>query len=134
VLRLLLWRLLGVLAVMAGMLIVAWFAGGGPGALLRGGHPRSPLGLSRAGEDLLGALEALSSWPASGLAAAIGAPALAAAVVRWRARGRRRYVRLVVAPYRTDHASAEALVTMFEALHKRLASIRHQCERLVVFA
>jgi len=45
---------------------------------------------------------------------------LALLCARWRSRARRRYVRLRVDPYRTDRASAEAIVAMFEALHKRL--------------
>jgi hypothetical protein len=40
--------------------------------------------------------------------------------VRWRARARRRYVRLVVQAYRTDRTSVEGVVSMYEALHKRL--------------
>jgi len=42
------------------------------------------------------------------------------AVSRVLARRRRRYVRLRIGAYRTDRASHEALVAMFEALHKRL--------------
>jgi Replication-relaxation len=42
------------------------------------------------------------------------------AISRRRVRRRRRYVRLRVQAYRTDTASAEAVVSMFEALHKRL--------------
>jgi hypothetical protein len=42
------------------------------------------------------------------------------AATRFRARRRREYVRLRVQTYRTDKASAEAIVGMFEALHKRL--------------
>jgi Replication-relaxation len=42
------------------------------------------------------------------------------AIARWKARRRREYVRLRVQTYRTDKASAEAVVGMFEALHKRL--------------
>jgi hypothetical protein len=42
------------------------------------------------------------------------------AISRWVARRRRRYVRMRVETYRTDKASAEAVVSMFEALHKRL--------------
>ncbi|HEX2015516.1 MAG TPA: hypothetical protein VGN69_02395 [Solirubrobacteraceae bacterium] len=45
---------------------------------------------------------------------------MGAAVSRLRARSRRTFERLQVVPYRTDEANAEALVTMFEALHKRL--------------
>jgi hypothetical protein len=46
--------------------------------------------------------------------------AAALAVVRLIARNRRRYVRLRVSPYRTDRATVEGIVSMFEALHKRL--------------
>jgi len=42
------------------------------------------------------------------------------ATSRWYGRRRRRYVRMRVETYRTDKASAEAVVSMFEALHKRL--------------
>jgi hypothetical protein len=41
-------------------------------------------------------------------------------VARWRARRRRRYIRLQVLPYRADRTSVEGLVSMFESLHKRL--------------
>jgi hypothetical protein len=47
-------------------------------------------------------------------------PGLLVVVARWRARWRRRYVRLAVAPYRTDRGDSEALVELFEVLHKRL--------------
>ncbi|MGO8906402.1 MAG: replication-relaxation family protein [Solirubrobacteraceae bacterium] len=46
--------------------------------------------------------------------------ATAAALARWQARRKRRYVRLRVEAYRTDRAGHEAVVAMFEALHKRL--------------
>ncbi len=39
---------------------------------------------------------------------------------RLRARRRRRYVRLEVIPYRGDDPTADAIVNMFESLHKRL--------------
>ena len=35
-LRFLLWRLLGLLAVLAGLALIAWFLDGGPGEVLRG--------------------------------------------------------------------------------------------------
>ncbi len=41
-------------------------------------------------------------------------------IVRSRSRRRRRYVRLRVESYRTDEASAEAIVNLFAALHKQL--------------
>jgi hypothetical protein len=46
--------------------------------------------------------------------------ALVVGVSRVRARRRRRYVRLSVVPYRGDDPTAEAIVNMFETLHKRL--------------
>jgi len=57
-------------------------------------------------------------------------PAVLVALARWRARGRRRYVRLGVEVYRTDRASAEAVVAMFEVLHKRL--LRRWWRRLLL--
>jgi hypothetical protein len=50
---------------------------------------------------------------AGGVLAAAGTP-------RLRARARRRYVRLLIAPYRTDSAAPEAVVGLFIGLHKRL--------------
>jgi hypothetical protein len=44
----------------------------------------------------------------------------AAGTSRLRARARRRYVRLLIAPYRTDSAAPEAVVGLFVGLHKRL--------------
>ncbi len=41
-------------------------------------------------------------------------------IVRWLARRRRRYVRLRVAAYRIDAASAEAIVSLYAALHRLL--------------
>ena len=44
----------------------------------------------------------------------------AVATSRLHARRGRRYVRLRIAPYRTDRATAEAVVRLFDELHKRL--------------
>jgi len=54
---------------------------------------------------------------------------LALACARVYARDHRHYVRLRVSPYRTDRASVEGLVSMFEALHKRL--LRRWWKRLL---
>jgi hypothetical protein len=50
--------------------------------------------------------------------------------MRWSSRRRRRYVRLRVEAYRTDRASAETVVGMFEALHKGL--LRRWWRRLLI--
>jgi hypothetical protein len=129
VLRFLLWRLLGLLAALAIAGVIAWFVGGGPGKLLRGDTSggRFPLVLPA----LPGVLEhqAQAAWrwaPAFGVAPArslldgmLGLSGVIAGM-RWQARRRRRYVRLKVEVYRMDRASAEAVVRMFEVLHKRL--------------
>jgi hypothetical protein len=128
VLRFLVWRTLGLLAAIAGVDLVAWFLGGGPGRVLRGSGARAFHPSIAAPAQLL-ARQASAIWtwaPAFGLPPARLLVLLGLALmgplglVRWSARRRRRYVRLQVEPYRTDRASAEAVVRMFEALHKRL--------------
>jgi hypothetical protein len=127
VLRFLLWRLLGLLAVLVGAALIAWFVGGGPGRVLRGDAPslHVPVWL---GATLVSGL-AEASWrlsPVVGVSVwRLLLPALcllsgSVLLARWRARSGRSYVRMAVEPYRTDQATAAALVTMFEALHKRL--------------
>ena len=138
-LRFLLWRLLGVLALIAGVAVVAWFIGGGPGVLLRGGRTGA------APQDLAAAFGAASErvvrligmWPPDGVRApatltlALGAGMLTLiACARLRARARRRYVRMRVDVYRADHAEVEAVVTLFGALHKRL--LRRWWRRLLL--
>lgn len=66
--------------------------------------------------DLTAAAVALTS----ALGATIGLLALLVGVCRLRARYRRRYVRLKVVPYRGDDPAAQAIVGMYEALHKQL--------------
>ncbi|MCW3067580.1 MAG: hypothetical protein JWL67_205 [Solirubrobacterales bacterium] len=127
-LRFLLWRMLGLLAALMGVAIVAWLVGGGPGRVLRGGATR-PLDSSlssaaRVAGRLLGGIWGWSPAPGAApgrlLIVMVCALAGSLGLARWRARSQRRYIRLEIDPYRTDQASAEALVTMFEALHKRL--------------
>jgi hypothetical protein len=129
VLRFLLWRLLGVLAVIAGLALLSWFIDGGPGKLLRGEHAAGVFQLvpSTVPTILDRWLGGIWSWtPTPGLVPVRLALVLAVVSItmivtmRTIARRRRCYVRLRVEAYRTDHASAEALVTMFGALHKRL--------------
>ena len=129
-LRFLLWRLLGLLAVVLGVTLAAWLLKGGLGGLLRGHRPATGTSLFTVA-TLAGRLTAdvrgVWSWaPVAGIAPArvsvVATLTLAGCVVssRWQARRRRRYVRLQLESHRTDHASAEAVVSLFEALHKRL--------------
>ena len=127
-LRFLLWRSLGLLAaVLAGASLV-WLLGGGPGRALRArgaGHEGRALGSTLASSLVRAPGAIWSGAPIDGLPlarpllAAAAAAALFLVASRWRARARRRYVRLRVEPYRADHAGVEALVSVFEALHKR---------------
>jgi DNA-binding HxlR family transcriptional regulator len=160
VLRFLLWRALGLLAVLLALALTGWLLDGGLGAALRGAGPVASSAVSRgstavesrvsrAGSpgstastptlpgakhlafdsfpDALGAeSRAVWNWAPGGV---FGTRLLALSVIllgalftltRSHARRRREYVRLRVQTYRTDRASAEAVVGMFEALHKRL--------------
>jgi Replication-relaxation len=137
--RSLLWPILGVVAGVVGALAVHGLLHGGLGRDLRGVvHPRghrveagvvtqpalaarmarrataTPL-ILRAARWVC--VAALSSALAIGLALVSAVLLLAA---RWHARRGRRYVRWCLLPYRTDSTSVEGLVSMFEALHKRL--------------
>jgi Replication-relaxation len=150
VLRFLLWRVLGLLAVLVALALTGWLLDGGLGATLRGSGsaasrgglrgatavstgPRGPTA-SGAEHFAIDALpnalaeegRAVWNWAPSGVfltrlfAVSILLLGALVAIVRWRARQRREYVRMRVQTYRTDKASAEAVVGMFEALHKRL--------------
>jgi protein involved in plasmid replication-relaxation len=63
---------------------------------------------------------ALLAAPVLSALLAIPLSATATALLRLRARRRRRYVRARVMPYRGDDASLEQVAAMFEAVHKRL--------------
>jgi hypothetical protein len=132
VLRFLLWRMLGLLSVLLGLSLTSWLLGGGPGRVLRGkaaaseAHLRLNLGgLARAIE--LG-LATIVRWAPIGssvsqaglLLVPAGVCASAIAIARWASRRRRRYVRLQIEVYRTDHAEPAVVASMFDALHKRL--------------
>lgn len=128
-LRSLLWRILGLIALGAAVALAGWLLDGGVGAALRGAHG-SVSGHLTVG-SLAGALgssvRAGGRWAPLGGVPAVWALAVTAALVatllgcvRVRARRLRRYVRMRVQTYRTDTADAEAIVAMFEALHKRL--------------
>ncbi|HLH14854.1 MAG TPA: hypothetical protein VKV16_08705, partial [Solirubrobacteraceae bacterium] len=122
-LRYVLWRLLGALAVFASFALLAWFLHGGPGRLLRGGAGEE-LGVSTLAAGLVRAIDALWSartlldGPVARLCSLLGCGlAMAFAAARLRARARRRYVRLRVEAYRADHADVAAVAEMFAALH-----------------
>ncbi len=126
-LRFLLWRLIGLLATLAGLALIAWFLDGGPGKVLRGDpHVAAPdpiafvqvLGRALAGVWTFTPAGGFS--PAPLLMALAAGLACAVVAVRAQARRRRRYVRLRVEVYRDDHAEIDGVVAMYGALHKRL--------------
>jgi hypothetical protein len=127
VLRFLLWRLLGLLATLASLALIAWFIDGGAGKVLRGDanagslHPVVLAGALAHRADVVWSWAlALCFGPAEPLAAVLLALVCALVLARGDARRRRRYVRLGVDAYRADHAGVEAVVAMYGALHKRL--------------
>jgi hypothetical protein len=129
VLRSLLWRLLGLIAASLAALLAVWFLGGGPGRVLRAsgsgdGRHVSPDGLVSL---CIEAIREISAWPLTPGALPVVlsllllvATASVIVAARCRSRRRRRYVRLRVQAYRSDQTAAEALVAMFDAIHKRL--------------
>ena len=127
VLRFLLWRLLAVPALLVVYALLAWLLHGGLGRALRGRSSRHSRSFGHALVSALGDARYLWSWTGAldlralriTLVWLLGG-ALILLISRWRSRQRRRYVRLRVAPYRTDAASAEAVVSLFAALHKCL--------------
>jgi hypothetical protein len=115
--RLLLWRLLGLAALLLGAAVLVWLLHGGIGAALRGA--------AAARATLPGPVpRTLGGHSSTRLAELLGALLLPPAALllgsRRRARRERRYVRLRVEAYRTDRTSVEGIVAMYEALHKRL--------------
>jgi Replication-relaxation len=128
-LRLLLWRILGLIAFVLAIALSGWLLDGGLGTALRGA------GGSASGHFTIEAVtSALGSWmragwrwaPFGGMSAArslailIAVTAALLACVRVRARRARVYVRLGVEIYRADNTTAEGVIAMFESLHKRL--------------
>jgi len=129
VLRFLLWRLVGLLALIVGLAVTLWLLEGGPGKALRGARTTDGLQLvfsavARPPELVGRALTQVDLLPGVLPATLLGGLAVALFTItlamRLRARRRRRYVRMRVAAYRTDRATAEAVVSMFESIHKRL--------------
>ena len=179
-LRYLLWRVLGLLAVLVALALIYWLLDGGLGTVLRGEgstvtstasrgtttSDATPLGPTESSVELRGAAamgtrlrgstgssaehfafdsfpdalgaeaRAIWSWAPGGIAVTrlfaglVILLAMLVSISRWYARRRRRYVRMRVQTYRTDKASSEAVVGMFEALHKRL--LRRWWRRLLL--
>jgi hypothetical protein len=128
-LRFLLWRILGLIALVVAIALTGWLLDGGLGVALRGtsGSASGHLSIRALAGALGSSVRAGCRWaPFGGVPAALALAILAALTgallgsVRMCARRRRRYVRMRVRTYRTDTASAEAVVSMFEALHKRI--------------
>jgi len=128
-LRFLLWRTSGLIALVVAGALTGWLLDGGLGAALRGTNAAASGHLT--GEALARALGSTVSaaWRWAPFAGVPATRSLAFAIaltmgllggIRTRARSKRRYVRMRVRAYRTDTASAEAIVAMFEALHKRM--------------
>ncbi len=133
----LLWRLLGLLAVLAAVSVIVWLLGGGLGRAMRGESPVVHQPLRALSAPPRAAMHALAGHAAIDGLASVGivctsllAVLAVSLVTRSIARRRRRYVRMRVEPYRTDAASAEALVKTYEALHKLL--LRRWWRRLVI--
>ncbi len=107
--RFLLWRLLGLLAVLFGFALVAWCLGGGPGRALRGRSSALTAGhlLDDCARLIGDAWTTVTSaaLPLAIAAALVFALSLSILLARAVARKRRRYVRMLVVPYRTDKAA-----------------------------
>ena len=127
-LRYLLWRLLGLAGLLVAIDSIGWLLGGGPGEALRGAHGHAfTLSARGLAGGLAGSAAAVSRaappWLraiAAALVPIAAAGALALAVLRASARRSRRYARMRIDLYRTDRASAAALMSMYAALHRRL--------------
>lgn len=137
-LRFLLWRLLGLAALLLGLLVVAWLLDGGVGHELRHSPTSAHATLSAAGlahalehvgRSVVGTIprpDHIVAWIVlGGGCATLGAVGCSRA---W-CRHTRRYVRLRMDVYRGDHADAAAIVGMFAALHKCM--LRRWWQRLV---
>ncbi len=128
-LRLLLWRLLGFVALIIAIALTFWMLDGGLAVALRGAsaHRAPPVSIALLIRALAAGVTAALRWaPAAGapslgpLVAALLPLAMLVGASRGLARRRRAYVRLEVEAYRADTTSVERLVATFESLHKRL--------------
>ncbi len=126
--RFLFWRLLGVIAGLVGAALALRLLDGDVGAALRGTHravgaPSWGATATTLGAGLRRAWSArFAGGPPLARVTAAAAGGLLGCVLAGRAlaRRRRRYHRLRVAAHRVDKATPEAIVAMFDALHKRL--------------
>ncbi len=123
-LRAILWRAAALVGVLLAVRFLASILDGSLGRTLRArgalavhGTRHLPAGPGGLGGDLPGGL-GTALGVAAGAAFAAGLTLLA---VRLLSRRRRRYVRVKILPYRTDHAGPDALVRMYAALHAALA-------------
>jgi hypothetical protein len=128
-LRFLLWRIIGMIALVLAVALTGWLLAGGLGAVLRGtAGPRSGhLGIAALSGAFGSAASGALRWApgetataAQSLALVLAALAASLGLIRLRARRARVYVRLAIEVYRADSTSAEGVVAMFESLHKRL--------------
>ncbi|HEY2283573.1 MAG TPA: replication-relaxation family protein [Solirubrobacteraceae bacterium] len=128
-LRFLLWRILGLVALVAAFVLTRLLLDGGLGAVLRGAEVSisRPLTAGALSSALDSAVGAAWKWApfggpsaASTLAILTSLTASVLGCLRVRARRSRIYVRFGVEVYRTDNTSAEGVIAMFESLHKRL--------------
>lgn len=118
-LRFLLWRLLGLLALVVGAALAVWLLKGGLGRLLRG--QASSLHTSQGTvailtKSLAADVRGVWGWaPVAGISPARAFAVISltltgcVALARWRARRGRRYVRLQIESHRTDHATPLAI-------------------------
>lgn len=123
------WRILGLIAFVVAIVLCSWLLDGGLAVTLRGAshaHADS-FTLAHALDALDAAVRVALHWaPFAGtrilrLLIEMLVPTLVLLLgVRLWTRSRRRYERLRIEAYRTDVASAEALVGMLETLHRRL--------------
>lgn len=128
-LRFLLWRILGLIALVAAIALTGWLLAGGLGTALRGagGSASSHLTIGALASALGSSVSSAWRWaPFGGVSVARSLAILAASTVallgcaRVSARRSRVYVRLGIEAYRTDNTTAEGVIAMFESLHKRL--------------
>ncbi len=118
-LRAILWRAAALVAALLAVRFLATLLEGSLGRALRArsSAPCSPRSRRR------GCRGELPGWLGTALrATAVASAATGLAVLATRAlsRRRRRYVRMRIVPYRTDHAGPEALARMYAALHAAL--------------